>query len=75
MNFKPNQGYSLRFFSTGNLSDDLVDPQGEEIITTFPAIMINHVFEEIEEGFVIIKECLPPFPIPCFPNEFVVDYP
>ena len=58
MNFKPNQGYSLKFFSTGTFSEN-IDPQGEEIITIFPGIMIFHVFEEIEEGFVIIKEFPP----------------
>jgi hypothetical protein len=65
MNFKPNQGYSLRFFSTGAPSEK-TNPQGEEIITIFPEIMIFHVFEEMEEGFVIIRE---------FPDTKVPDYP
>jgi hypothetical protein len=55
MNFKPHQGYSLRFFSTG-IPSDAFYPQGEEIITIFPEVTISHIFNRIDEGFVIIRE-------------------
>jgi hypothetical protein len=55
MNFQSNQGYSLKFFSTG-LPSDTMDPQGKEIITLFPEYVIPYVFNQIDEGFVIIKE-------------------
>jgi hypothetical protein len=58
MKFQPHQGYSLRFFSTG-IPSDTMDPKGEEIITIFPEVMIPHVFNKIDEGFVIIKEFPP----------------
>lgn len=61
MNFQPDKEYSLCFFSTGFPSEE-TNPQGEEIITAFPSIMIFHVFEEMDEGFVIVKEFSPNYP-------------
>lgn len=60
MTFKPFQGYNLRFFSTGIPSSEM-DPHGEEIITAFPEYMIRHVFDRIDEGFVIIQEVPPAY--------------